>query len=132
MQKTEYAVYKSMDAEIDRLKTLMKSTLNKNKIMSTTAFAKLNVISDTIPNIINQTLSLTTGMLKIIVTKINEWSTRISNDDLSRIIDTSNELIGDIALINSKVAIQSYIKIYKKNFKKQLKIFINQLIKWGN
>jgi hypothetical protein len=114
MQKTEYAVYKSMDAEIDRLKTLMKSTLNTNKIMSTTAFEKLNVISDTIPNIINQILSLTTGMSRIVVTKINEWSTEISNDDLSRIIDTSNELIGDIALINSKVAIQSYIKIYKK------------------
>ena len=53
-------------------------------------------------------------MSRIVVTKINEWSTEISNDDLSRIIDTSNELIEDIALINSKVAIQSYIKIYKK------------------
>jgi tRNA G37 N-methylase Trm5 len=102
-----------MDAEFDRLKTLMKSTLNTNKIMSTAAFEKLNVISDTIPNIINQILSLTTGMSRIVVTKINEWPTEISNDDLSRIIDTSNELIGDIALINSKVTIQSYRKIYK-------------------
>ena len=82
--------------------------------MSTTAFEKVNVISDTIPNIINQILSLATGISRIVVTKINEWSTEISNDDLSRLIDTSNELIEDIALIYSKVAIQSYITIYKK------------------
>jgi hypothetical protein len=114
MQKTEYAAYKSMDAEIDRLKTLMKSTLNTNKIMSTTAFEKLNTISDTIPNIINQILSLALGMSRIVVTKINEWSTEISNEDLSKVIDTSNELIEDVALINSKAGIQPYITIYKK------------------
>jgi hypothetical protein len=114
MQKTVYAVYKAMDAEIDRLKTLMKSTLNTNKIMSTTAFEKLNTISDTIPNIINQILSLALGISKIVVTKITEWSTEITNEDLSKVIDTSNELIEDVALINSKAGIQPYITIYKK------------------
>jgi hypothetical protein len=113
-KKTDYVVYKGIQAEISRLKTLIKSEINSNKIMSTTAFEKLNVISDTIPNLINQVLSLAIGMSRIVVKKINEWSTEISNDDLSRTIDTSNELIGDIALINSKVAIQSYITIYKK------------------
>jgi hypothetical protein len=114
MKKTDYVVYKGIQAEISRLKTLIKSEINSNKIMSTTAFEKLNVISDTIPNLINQILSLAIGMSRIVVKKINEWSTEISNDDLSRTIDISNELIGDIALINSKVAIQSYITIYKK------------------
>ena len=103
MQKTEYAVYKGILAEIARLKTIIKSEINSNEIMSTIAFEKVNVISDTIPNIINQILSSATGISRIVVTKINEWSAEISNDDLSRLIDTSNELIGDIALINSKL-----------------------------
>jgi type II secretory pathway predicted ATPase ExeA len=45
--------------------------------MSTTAFDKLNTISDTIPNTINQILSLALGISKIVVTKITEWSTEI-------------------------------------------------------
>ena len=71
----------------------IKSEMNTNKIMSTTAFEKLNTISDTIPNLINQILSLALGISNIVVTKITEWSTEISNDDLSRLIDTINELI---------------------------------------
>jgi hypothetical protein len=114
MQNTEYAVYKAMDAEINRLKSLIKSEMNTNKIMSTTAFEKLNTISDTIPNLINQILSLAMGISKIVVTKITEWSTEITNEDLSKVIDTSNELIEDIALINSKAGVQPYITIYKK------------------
>jgi len=82
--------------------------------MSTTAFEKLNVISDTIPNIINQILSLALGISKVVLTKITEWSTEITNEDLSKVIDTSNELIEDVALINSKAGIQPYITIYKK------------------
>jgi hypothetical protein len=86
--------------------------------MSTTAFEKSNTISDTIQNIINQILSLTTGISRIVVTNINEWSTEISKDDLSRVIDTSNELVEDAALINSKAGVQPYITIYKKKIKK--------------
>jgi hypothetical protein len=112
--KDDYSLYRSINAEIDRLKALIKSEMNTNNIMSTTVFEKLNVISDTIPNIINQILSLALGMSKIIVTKITEWSTEITNEDLSRVIDTSNELIEDIALINSKAGVQPYITIYKK------------------
>ena len=54
------------------------------------------------------------GISKIVVTKITEWSTEITNEDLSKVIDTSNELIEDIALINSKAGVQPYITIYKK------------------
>jgi hypothetical protein len=86
--------------------------------MSTTAFEKSNTISDTIQNIINQILSLTTGISRIVVTNINEWSTEISKDDLSRVIDTSNELVEDAALINSKAGVQPHITIYKKKIKK--------------
>jgi hypothetical protein len=86
--------------------------------MSTTAFGKSSTISDTIPNIINQILSLATGISRIVVTKINEWSTEISNDDLSRVIDTSNELVEDAALINYKAGVQPYITIYLKKLKK--------------
>ena len=88
--------------------------MNTNKIMSTTAFEKLNTISDTILNIINQILSLALGISKIVVTKITEWSTEITNEDLSKVIDTSNEMIEDVALINSKAGVQPYITIYKK------------------
>jgi hypothetical protein len=56
-----------MEAEIFRLKTLIKSNLNTNKILSTTAFEKLNVISDTIPNIINNILSLALGISKVVI-----------------------------------------------------------------
>jgi hypothetical protein len=112
--KDGYTLYRSFNAEIDRLKSLMISTLNTTKIMSTTAFEKLNTISDTIPNIINQILSLATEISRTIVKKITEWSTEISNEDLSRAIDTSNELVEDVALINSKAGIQPYITIYKK------------------
>jgi hypothetical protein len=112
--KDDYTLYGSFNAEIDRLKSLIKSTLNTNKIMSTTAFEKLNTISDTIPNLINQILSLAQGISKIVVTKITEWPTEISNEDLSRVIDTSNEMIEDVALINSKAGIQPYITIYNK------------------
>jgi hypothetical protein len=86
--------------------------------MSTTAFEKSNTISDTVQNIINQILSLTTGISRIVVTNINEWSTEISKDDLSRVIDTSNELVEDAALINSKAGVQPYITIYIKKIKK--------------
>jgi ribosomal protein S17 len=114
MQNTGYAVYKAMDAEINRLKSLVKSEMNTIKIMSTTEFEKLNTISDTIPNIIKQILSLALGISKIVVTKITEWSTEITNEDLSKVIDTSNELIKDITLVNSKAGVQPYITIYKK------------------
>jgi hypothetical protein len=112
--KDDYSLYRSINAEIDRLKAVIKSNMNTNKIMSTTAFEKLNTISDTIPNIINQILSLAMGISRIVVTKITEWSTEISNKDLSKVIDTSNELIEDIASINSKAGVQPYIIIYKK------------------
>jgi hypothetical protein len=109
-----YVLFGSINTEIDRLKALIKSKMNTTKIMSTTAFEKLNTISDTIPNIINQILSLATEISRTIVKKITEWSTEISNEDLSRVIDTSNELVEDVALINSKAGIQPYITIYKK------------------
>jgi hypothetical protein len=109
-----YVLYGSINTEIDRLKALIKSKMNTNKIMSTTAFEKLNTISDTIPNIINQILSLAQGISKIVVTKITEWSTEISNEDLSKVIDTSNELVEDAAFINSKAGIQPYMTIYNK------------------
>jgi hypothetical protein len=109
-----YVLFGSINTEIDRLKALIKSKMNTTKIMSTTAFEKLNTISDTIPNIINQILSLATEISRTIVKKITEWSTEISNEDLSRAIDTSNELVEDVALINSKAGIQPYITIYKK------------------
>jgi hypothetical protein len=110
----DYDFYKKIDKEIENIRLEYKSKLNTNKIMSTTAFEKLNTISDTIPNIINQILSLALGISKIVVTKITEWPTEISNEDLSRVIDTSNELVEDVALINSKAGIQPYITIYKK------------------
>jgi hypothetical protein len=110
----EYEFYKNIDKDIENIRREYKSNLNTNKIMSTTAFEKLNTISDTIPNIINQILSLALGISKIVLTKITEWSTEISNGDLSKVIDTSNELIEDVALINSKAGIQPYITIYKK------------------
>jgi hypothetical protein len=113
-KKDDYTLYRSVNAEIDRLKSLIKLNLNTTKIMSTSTFEKLNTISDTIPNIINQILSLALGISKIVVTKITEWSTEITNEDLSKVIDTSNELIEDVALINSKAGIQPYITIYKK------------------
>jgi len=109
-----YVLYDLINTEVDRLKALIKSNMNTNKIMSTTAFEKLNTISDTIPNIINQILSLATEISRIIVKKITEWSTEISNEDLSKVIDTSNELVEDAALINSKTGIQPYLTIYKK------------------
>ena len=127
----DYEFYKIIEKDYRNLIREYKSNLNTNKIMSTTAFEKLNVISDTIPNIINQILSLALGISKIVVTKITEWSTEITNEDLSKVIDTSNELIEDVALINSKAGIQPYITIYKK-LKNQLKIFINQSMKWEN
>ena len=108
----DYDFYKVIDKEMKNLIREYKSNMNTNKIMSTTAFEKLNVISDTIPNIINQILSLALGISKIVLTKITEWSTEITNEDLSKVIDTSNELIEDIALINSKAGIQPYITIY--------------------
>jgi uncharacterized protein YwgA len=111
---TDYVFNKKIDKEIENIRLEYKSKLNTNKIMSTTAFDKLNTISDTIPNIINQMLSLATGISRIVIKKITEWSTEISNEDLSKVIDTSNELIGDIALINSKAGVQPYITIYKK------------------
>ena len=110
----EYEFYKNIDKDIENIRREYKSNLNTNEIMSTTAFEKLNTISDTIPNIINQILSLALGISKIVVTKITEWSTEISNEELSKVIDTSNELIEDVALINSKAGIQPYITIYKK------------------
>jgi gas vesicle protein len=109
-----YEFYKKIDKALENIRREYKSNLNTNKIMSTTAFEKLNTISDTIPNIINQILSLALGISKIVVTKITEWSTEITNEDLSKVIDTSNELIEDVALINSKAGIQPYITIYKK------------------
>jgi hypothetical protein len=110
----DYEFYKVIEKEMKNLIREYKSNLNTNKIMSTTAFEKLNVISDTIPNIINQILSLALGISKVVLTKITEWSTEITNEDLSKVIDTSNELIEDVALINSKAGIQPYITIYKK------------------
>jgi hypothetical protein len=110
----DYDFYKKIDKDIENIRREYVSNLNTNKIMSTTAFDKLNTISDTIPNLINQILSLALGISKIVVTKITEWSTEISNGDLSKVIDTSNELIEDIALINSKAGVQPYITIYKK------------------
>ena len=79
-----YVLFGSINTEIDRLKALIKSKMNTTKIMSTTAFEKLNTISDTIPNIINQILSLATEISRTIVKKITEWSTEISNEDLSK------------------------------------------------
>ena len=110
----DYDFYKVIEKEMKNLIREYKSNMNTNKIMSTTAFEKLNVISDTIPNIINQILSLALGISKIVLTKITEWSTEITNEDLSKVIDTSNELVEDVALINSKAGIQPYITIYKK------------------
>jgi hypothetical protein len=101
----DYEFYKIIEKEYINLIREYKSNLNTNKIMSTTAIEKLNVISDTIPNIINQILSLALGISKIVETKITEWSTEITNEDLSKVLDTSNELIEDIALINSKAGI---------------------------
>jgi hypothetical protein len=57
-----YVLYCSINTEIDRLKALIKSKINTQKNMSTPAFEKLNTISDTIPNIINQILSLAMGI----------------------------------------------------------------------
>jgi hypothetical protein len=110
----DYDFYKKIDKEIENIRLEYKSKLNTNKIMSTTAFDKLNTISDTIPNIINQMLSLATGISRIVIKKITEWSTEITNEDLSKVIDTSNEMIEDVALINSKAGVQPYITIYKK------------------
>jgi hypothetical protein len=110
----DYDFYKKIEKEYRNIIEEYKSNLNTNKIISTTAFEKLNVISDTIPNIINQILSLALGISKVVLTKITEWSTEITNEDLSKVIDTSNELIEDVALINSKAGIQPYITIYKK------------------
>jgi hypothetical protein len=59
---TGYDFYKKNDKEIDNIRLEYKPNLNTNKIMSTTAFEKLNTISDTILNIINQILSLVLGI----------------------------------------------------------------------
>ena len=66
----DYEFYKIIEKDYRNLIREYKSNLNTNKIMSTTAFEKLNVISDTIPNIINQILSLALGISKIVVTKL--------------------------------------------------------------
>jgi hypothetical protein len=59
--------------------------------MSTDAYEKSNKLNDTIPNIINQILYLSTEVWRIVIKKNTDWPSEISNEDLARLIDTSNE-----------------------------------------
>jgi hypothetical protein len=85
--------------------------------MSKDAFEKLNKVSDTIPNILSQITGLSIFLSRILKANFQAWSTEINNDDLSDLIDTSEENLTSYISMSNADGIQPYKSVFNKNKK---------------
>jgi len=104
-----------INEEISNIAREYKSEITNT--MSKDAFEKLNKVSDTIPNILSQITGLAIFLSRILKANFQTWSTEITNDDLSNLIDTAKENLTTYISMSNNDGIQPYKSIFSKNMK---------------
>jgi hypothetical protein len=107
-----YQFFGDINAEIENIRSRLKAEYGNT--MSKDAFDKLNKVSDTIPNIINQILTLVSSNSRLLKSKFITWQTEISGDDLTKLLSINNDMYSNYLLIGKADGVQPYISIYKK------------------
>jgi len=117
-----------INEEISNIAREYKSEITNT--MSKDAFEKLNKVSDTIPNILSQITGLVLIISRILKANFQTWSTEITNDDLSNLIDTSEENLTTYISMSNNDGIRPYKSIFDKNIK-PLKDIDNYISRMG-